>query len=145
MKIWTKEEIREGLRTSAAWRNNAVVAIYAYQTADEQASGATRHSNGVGFSGCDSGILSSYAQQIKKGRTMSVKQAAIIAKKILKYSRQLAEIANMKERAKAAAEMIFDADKFDFMTEHWAAAIPEEYVAGWYASREVERGEALSA
>ena len=100
IKIWTPEEIRENLQNHDVWVTKAVVAIYNYQTADEQASEETKHHNNVGFNGADGRILSSFAKQIQNFRPgkyrspLSPKQMKIARKKILKYSGQLAKIAN---------------------------------------------------
>ena len=42
-----------------------------------------------GFNGTDANILSSFAEQLLKGRTLSAKQLAIAFKKLPKYSRQV--------------------------------------------------------
>jgi hypothetical protein len=56
---------------------------------DEQITGQTANTNGVGFNGLDSVILSSFAEQLLKGRSLTVKQLAIAYKKLPKYSRQV--------------------------------------------------------
>ena len=73
-----------------------IVAIYAYQTAAEQASAMTCEENGVGFSGCDAELLSSFAEQIKARGSLSQKQMVYGRKKIRRYWRQLAIIAERK-------------------------------------------------
>lgn len=99
-RIWTKEEIKGNLLKDDQWVARGVVAIYEYQTADEQRVEDTVESNGVGFNGVDGRIMSSFAKQIikwnpDKFRTpLSPKQFNIARKKIVKYSGQLAKIAN---------------------------------------------------
>lgn len=68
----------------------ALVKLYTYQTADEQVAGHTSHDNNVGFSGCDSEILSSFAVQINRGRNLSPKQMVIVYKCMPRYWRQVA-------------------------------------------------------
>jgi len=94
----TKEFIKEKLVTDQRWLMRGITAIYEKQTYDEQQSEATKEDNGVGFNGIDAYILSSFAKQIKAGRTLSIKQLAIAQKKMLKYARQLLFIA--KENGK---------------------------------------------
>ena len=96
MDKWSKEEIREKLETSDNWLAHAIVAIYKKQTQDEQVSKATNRHNNVGFTGCDAYILSSFAEQINAGKTLSFKQINCARPKMLKYARQLANIANGK-------------------------------------------------
>ena len=95
-ELKTKKEkvafIREMLATNPAWAVRGLLRIYEYQTQNEKELGGTVEDNGVGFSGCDGVILSSLADQIKAGRQMSVKQMAIIYKKMPRYSGQLVKI-----------------------------------------------------
>ena len=84
--------IRERLATSPAWATRGLLRIYDNQTADEQASQTTSHDNGIGFSGCDAEILSSFAEQIRRGRNMSPKQMALIFKRMPKYAAQLESV-----------------------------------------------------
>lgn len=99
--MWTKEEIKENLKTNDLWVIKGVLAIYKYQTEEEQAVGCTKINNGVGFNGCDDIIMSSFAEQIKEwekfkkySSPLSKKQLTIARKKIIKYSGQLSKIAN---------------------------------------------------
>ncbi len=81
--------IREMVGNDARWAVRALLRIYEDQTAEEQAVGHTRVHNGVGFSGVDGEILSSFAEQVQRGRTLSAKQMAIVFKKMPRYARQL--------------------------------------------------------
>ena len=83
------EYVKVQLSTNPAWVQRAIVKLWQRQTADEQAAKTTGHDNGVGFNGTDAMILSSFAEQINKGRTLSVKQLAIAFKKLPKYSKQI--------------------------------------------------------
>lgn len=93
-EVWTKETIREKLETDFRFVIRGLLAIYARQTDSEKNAGQTREDNGVGFNGIDSIILSSFAQQWQTRKFLSPKQWIIARKKILKYSGQLAKIAN---------------------------------------------------
>lgn len=88
------EQIRNKLATDNRWLARGILAIYARQTEEEKAIAATLSSNGIGFNGCDSFILSSFAEQLKAGRTLSTKQVVIARKKMLKYAGQLKKIAD---------------------------------------------------
>ena len=83
------EYVKVQLSTNPAWAQRAIVKLWQRQTSDEQAAQTTGHDNGVGFNGTDAFILSSFAEQINKGRTLSVKQLAIAYKKLPKYSKQI--------------------------------------------------------
>ena len=94
MKVWTKNEIK-GLIES---RDDAVVRgmlrIYDLQTESEKVFGDTHESNGVGFSGVDGEIMSSFTEFYNKAGFLSKKQMVIARKKMLKYAGQLTKIVN---------------------------------------------------
>lgn len=95
-ELKTKKEkvafVKQMLASNPDWAVRGLLKIYEFQTEAEQRVGETTEDNGVGFSGCDAHILSSFADQIKNGRQMSEKQLAIIYKKMPRYSRQLVNI-----------------------------------------------------
>jgi len=70
----------------------ALVKIYERQTIDEQNSQSTKENNGIGFNGLDANILSSFAEQVNKGRNLSVKQMTIVYKKMPRYWKQVASL-----------------------------------------------------
>lgn len=91
--------LKEKLATDLNWAKAGCQRIYEYQTADEQATGETRNLNGVGFSGADSFILSSFAEQINAGRFAGTKkQLDILFQKMPKYAKQLDAIAQRRHR-----------------------------------------------
>jgi hypothetical protein len=94
---------KAALATDAAWAHRAIVVLFQQQTASEQASDVTSVENGVGFTGFDAEILSSFAKQIERGRTLSSKQLAIAHRKLPKYAAQLVRLAEAKEAAPAPA------------------------------------------
>jgi hypothetical protein len=86
---WTKEKLVALLDSNdkAVWK--AVHRIYQNQTDAEKMVGETSEYNGIGFSGADGGLLSSFAQFYEKHGHLSQKQTAIARKKMKKYTRQL--------------------------------------------------------
>ena len=90
MKMKVAEYIKNQLATNQAWAVKALVKVYTLQTMDEQITGQTSNLNGVGFSGVDSKILSSFAEQVNNGRNLSDKQMAIVFKKMPRYHKQIA-------------------------------------------------------
>ena len=86
------EFIRGKMETNYAWASRGLVRIYEYQTEAEQSCGNTSEYNGVGFTGVDGEILSSFAEQVIKGRKLSDKQQHFLFKKMPKYARQLMKI-----------------------------------------------------
>jgi hypothetical protein len=92
MKTITKDFIKNQLATNATWAVKALVKIYERQTIDEQNSQSTKENNGIGFNGLDANILSSFAEQVNKGRNLSVKQMTIVYKKMPRYWKQVASL-----------------------------------------------------
>lgn len=97
----TLETIRDLLDRSDKAVERALVVLYARQTADEQATGTTREHNGQGFNGTDAELLSSFAQQIERGRSLTERQLFYARKKVRKYARQLLEEALAKRATKS--------------------------------------------
>jgi hypothetical protein len=83
--------------------DRAVLALYREQTADEQADQWTRHVNGRGFNATDAPFLSSLAQWIEKRGSLTVNQRAAALRRVRKYSRQLADLANAAQAHRDAA------------------------------------------
>lgn len=75
-------------------RIKALLWIYKFQTEDEKESDSTHVYNGVGFTGIDGNILSSFAKQIMDKGFLSEKQLVILRKKIVKYEKQMVKISN---------------------------------------------------
>jgi hypothetical protein len=92
MKEAIKVYIKNQLSTNSNWSTKALIRIYGRQTSEEQNTQRTKENNGVGFSGVDAEILSSFAIQILNGRTLSAKQMAIVFKKMPRYWRQIVSL-----------------------------------------------------
>jgi len=88
-----KKEAIETIRNSIQRNDKAVycalIKIYNQQTAQEQRSEDTIEDNGVGFSGVDGKILSSFAGFYRKTGFLTVKQMLIARNKLCKYAGQL--------------------------------------------------------
>lgn len=97
-KIWTIPEIKEMLATNRKWIERAIVVITEEnQTHTEQINEYTKDRNGIGWNGYDASILTSFAKQIKMGRTLSEKQMNIAKKKLPKYAKQVLALIEKKE------------------------------------------------
>ncbi len=92
----TKEFIIEKLMASDQWLYRGILAIFDFQTWDEQQTESTNKNNGVGFNGADAPILSSFAKQLKARGFLSQKQIACAKKMMVKYAGQLSLIAQGK-------------------------------------------------
>ena len=109
------EYVKEKLTNSKAWQLQALVRIFEFQTASEQASGETSEENGVGFTGADGEILTSLALQFQKRGSLSPKQLAIVQKKMKKYWKQIIAISDEEKllRCMVADGKITDGDYFE--------------------------------
>lgn len=98
--MWTPERVLALMANNDTELCKCVVAIYKRQTKSEQEQYATGVWNGVGFNKFDAKILTSFAKQIlanrRKGnaRLLSPKQIEVARRKMTKYAKQLAKIAN---------------------------------------------------
>ena len=99
VKKWKKADIRSKLEVNDVWLVKGLLAIYAQQTPSEQESGFTAEDNGFGFNGVDAEFLTSLAVQYNQHGSLSPKQMGFARVKMLKYSGQLAKLANMKAQA----------------------------------------------
>ena len=118
-KSWTKSKIVNLLANNDRAVERAIVVVYNNQEGDEQAMQSTHKANGVGFTAFDANILSSFAEQINKKRTLSSKQLEIARKtdkfgnmKIAKYWKQLqAEIVRKEQKLDIPADSGFRTSK----------------------------------
>lgn len=91
-KVWDKDAILELLDESPNAVARALMVIYDNQTADEKSEAATRHYNGIGFTGSDAEWLTDIAKKwLIWRRWASDRQLAVVRKAIRKYHRQLLE------------------------------------------------------
>jgi hypothetical protein len=109
---WTKERLQALIERSDIALERSILAIYARQTADEQAVDATSQKNNLGFNGVDAPFASGLAKQILEnkygkpdGERLSVKQRPFARKFMRKYWKQLQSIAKSKEAQAQAQEV----------------------------------------
>lgn len=86
---YTKGELRDLIRSDAGFAVAALLRLYEFQTADEQAVGGTIHQNGVGFNGGDSSILTSFAKIYKQVGWLTQGQIDFLKRSLPKYMGQL--------------------------------------------------------
>ncbi|RWI35518.1 hypothetical protein [Mesorhizobium sp.] len=95
--IWTKETIQELIRTNDKAVAKAILALYARQTESERSTEHTQVENGMGFNRLDAPFLTSIAKALPRyGNHMTPRQIAKARPMLLKYWRQLLEIAGEK-------------------------------------------------
>lgn len=93
-KIWEASFIRNKVASDNRWALRGLLAIYKFQTEVEKSMQDTVESNGVGFNGVDSKILSSIAEFYLKNNVITNKQLNVVKKLMPKYANQLTRIAN---------------------------------------------------
>lgn len=130
--------LRKQLSDNASVAAKACTRIFEYQTAAEQETESTRFFNGVGFTGSDAGILSSFAKQINRGRQLSEKQNYILKKLMPKYAGQLVKQSIEKGLIKHVNGVYITAEK---TKPNYDASLAEEIkyknmYAAWEAEQE---------
>jgi len=93
-KIQLRDYVKHKLATDPIWAKSALIRIYEFQTSQEQSVESTIDHNGVGFSGTDGKILTSFAKQLETKRWLSDKQMYIVMKKMPKYWNQIVMISD---------------------------------------------------
>ena len=88
-KTWDKETLKDLLKRDDRAVCRAILRIYSFQTEEEKYYESTKSENGVGFNRFDAEVLSSFAEQLKKGRNLTEKQMYVARPKMLKYVGQL--------------------------------------------------------
>ena len=91
---WNRESIIALLEKSDKAVIRGILVIHSLQTATEQATDSTHVVNAKGWSGVDAEFMSSLARGIEKYGSLTPKQLPFARKKIRKYARQLAKVAN---------------------------------------------------
>jgi hypothetical protein len=96
-------KIRAILASNDFALESALLRIFDRQTAGEQDAGVTVEHNGMGFTGVDAEILTSFANQVRAnrygrpmGQRLTDKQRVILRRRMAKYAGQLASIAPEK-------------------------------------------------
>ena len=93
--VKTKAELIEKLRKQITEKDSqaikALMRIYEYQTTDEKNIGETVHNNGVGFTGCDSKVLTYFAKAYSRYGRLTDQQLKSLKVRIGKYATQLVE------------------------------------------------------
>ncbi|RJQ30313.1 hypothetical protein C4565_00580 [Candidatus Parcubacteria bacterium] len=97
--FWTRDEVKEMLVMSPAAVEKGILRLYELQTFDEQASGDTKHHNGVGFSGSNAKPGTYFAECIQKsdrpvGKRLWGRGLERCRQICLRHSGQLTKVAN---------------------------------------------------
>jgi hypothetical protein len=95
------EQLRHRLASNDRWALRALMRIYQNQTADEQCRETTIERNGIGFTGPDAEILTSFARQYQRRGGLSERQMIILRRRIQAYARQILQCSETA-RLKAA-------------------------------------------
>lgn len=95
--------IKEKLISNPAWVERAILVLFERQTSDEQLTQETGHDNNQGFNKPDAKRMSFVAEFLKKGGHLTKEKAlGVYGKKLCKYAKQLAKIAQEKKATEEA-------------------------------------------
>jgi len=131
-KFYTTEEIKEMLKSNDVAVKRAVIAIWKRQTSSERLTQHTAEHNQVGFNAYDAPFLSSLAEQAEAGRTWSAKQYNAARKAIIKYARQLTDIANEKNGVAQSKVECYITDITDQTPDNYWKFDNGEKINPWY-------------
>jgi hypothetical protein len=101
-KQWTADTIKAILDQSDAAVKRGLVVIHRLQTEDERRSGLTTERNGVGWSKFDAEVMTSLVAWYDAKGWLTPRQLLLARKKIKRYARQLARVANGEIEVPAA-------------------------------------------
>jgi hypothetical protein len=100
-KTWNKEEIKGLLQTNDKMIAKSLIELYKKQTQDEQITESTNHTNNQGFTSGDAKRMTSMAKwTMTRNNFLTQKQIDWLRPRLIKYSAQLARIANERELEK---------------------------------------------
>lgn len=91
------EFIRGKITHDVNWAYRALMVIYMAQTEDEKKDGDTKHENGIGFTGHDAEILTSFAKGYERYGHLTEKQLNCLFHKIGKYAGQLYRVSDKEK------------------------------------------------
>lgn len=91
---WTVDEIKKLISTDDRMVCRSLLKLYDLQTDEEQADKESRIRNGAGFNGFDAPLLTSFAQFLNSSGFLTAKQIAVCRRMLMKYAKQLTNIAN---------------------------------------------------
>ena len=117
-RLWDIESMKDILERNDDQVGKALMKLYEYQTEDEKKDASAHEHNGVGFNKYDAEILSSFAQAYKKFGRLTANQLTLARKRIMKYAKQLVNIANYEQGV---------VDKLEAADEEFKSWIPEQY------------------
>ena len=101
---WTQEQMADFIQNNDKVLYSALQALYKCQTDEEKSSKDALLQNGVGFNGVDAPFLSSVAQFLNKNGFLTEKQKVLTRKKLVKYMRQITNMANLDWNRKHACD-----------------------------------------
>lgn len=87
-----KAFIKMKLASDRQWAYKALLKILDQQTLEEINTETTNKINGVGFTGVDAPLLTSFAKQLQTKGSLSTKQEVYLFKKMPKYWEQILHI-----------------------------------------------------
>ena len=94
--MYTEQSIQTLLEKNDKAVVRGLLAIYARQTEDEQRAETTKVHNKIGFSAYDAPFMSKMVRFFKQRGYLTIGQIDCVRPTIIKYRRQLTEIANAK-------------------------------------------------
>lgn len=95
---WDKERVRRLIATNDKAVIRGLLALYKRQLPEEKEYASANVENGVGFNRLDTPYLTEMSKKIIEGGGADQKDIDFIRVRLMKYSGQLADIANSKDK-----------------------------------------------
>lgn len=137
-QTWTPEKIENLLRANPKAVEKAILAIYDRQTQAEKSAQTTLVHNRIGFSAAHDKRGSYYARWLLSGRSFNHFHANKALNIVLRYTRQLSDIANSKLQRPVAQDVEAEMQRIEALGDRAQTFREEDAKARWKAN--VERG-----
>ena len=102
-KIWSEQVVKNNLILNDTWVIRALIRLYKRQTPDERTTKETFQSNKLGFNKYDSVYLTTMAEKALANKPIINSEMREIRRRVIKYVKQLTQIANYEEGKKEGA------------------------------------------
>lgn len=129
----TKPEVIQTLSnpdTNAQFVYDALLAMYARQTASEQAEQHSKVRNNQGFGHSDAAFLSSVDERSKPYKRLTVKQCCAVAKCLKKYAGQIADaFSDVQTTGSLVSSPVLSVAKCEYCEQGFSADRPNEGIS----------------
>ena len=103
--MYKAQDIRELLLNNEKAVYRGLITLYKFQTTNEKRANQSLYQNGAGFNKPDAQRMSAFAKFVLDGHKLNESNLGMVRETLLKYSGQLAQVANEKAVDKMLKEL----------------------------------------